>query len=148
MTKTIPLIVLPLALVAGCVVYDEQLVYDDPSVQGHEDLGDTGVLPEDIEPSSLAFVSPSTGELGATLITSLQGDFEPSEVTNVRFIGAAPIIVADTITRDDELLLAVQLGALACDGTVLGAPGPGDLLVEMIDGTAIYVPGAFEVLSQ
>ena len=147
MNKILPFIVLPAALVAGCVVYDEQLVYDDPSMTGHEGLEDSGLAPEDLEPSSLAFVVPSTGPLGTTLITSVQGDFEPSEVSNIRFLGDAPIAVEDLITRDTELLLAIRLGA-SCEGGVVGSPGLGDLLVEMVDGTAIYVPGAFEVLDQ
>lgn len=146
--RDISMILLSLSLVGGCVVYDEQLVYEDSGLAPGQEVeapGDSGELPDDEDLiDALAYLEPSTGVLGSTVIVSLEGEIEAEEVVGVRFFGDTGLRISSSTVRDGTLLMSLELGG-GCDGES-GAAGMADLLVELQDGTAVFVEGAFEVL--
>jgi hypothetical protein len=146
MRKT-PSFLLAIAVASGCVVYDEQLVYDDPAgPPGVDDGNDPVEVPDDADLiDALAFLEPSFGLAGSTVIVSLQGELDPYAIEGVRFFGPSDLGISSMVVRDDEVLLALNL-AEGCTGQSV-ALGDYDLLVELADGTAVFVTAGFEVVS-
>ncbi|MCK6502601.1 hypothetical protein L6R53_04270 [Myxococcota bacterium] len=140
MTRPLPLLAFSLLPALGaCVIHDNDCPGDDfwaDDDSGRPDPDDTGA-PE--EPKARLWLDPDAGAPGEDLIAGLQSDqpFDWSTVAAVEFFG--PITPCTMQARQDELLIT-----LAVDDD---APaGPVDLLVELDDGTAIWVDDAFLVL--
>ena len=122
----------------ACVLYDNDCRDDDfwSDDSGRPGQDDTGVDPE---PKVQLWLDPDAAAPGADLITSLQADlvFDWTTVVSVEFYG--PITPCTMQAREDELLITI-----AVDDDAMA--GPVDLLVELDDGSAIWVDDAFLVL--
>lgn len=154
----ITLAALAISSLAACVVFDEELVYDDGTPYQAGDSADPRVptdtedpdrpddpedpeIPEDpdVVPGDLA-LTPDSAAPGETLIVFVDSDAPVFDGTDdVRFFGP-PGLTLDAYSIDDAQTLVLSLSVED------DAPsGVHDLLVQIDDGTALFVEGAFFV---
>jgi hypothetical protein len=123
-----------LTLLSTACVYDNNC----PDRQG-AGSGVTDTASEEGVDSPEYFLSPDASMAGETVILSLQSDqavdFEAIETLNF----FEDISVCTMSARDDELLLTI-----AIDGAVI--PGAVDLIIELEDGSHVFVESGFTVL--
>ena len=161
----------PLLLVlGGCLIYDEEVIVDDKhgkvshegvsSADGTEapdlpnDSPDESVDPgggassdEEPAPPPGLGVFPSGGATGQTVIVSVvvdidrSNDIDLTQVTGIALYGPSDIDIVVDQERDlIERLLVLEIAADS-------ALGNNDVLVEFVDGTAIYLENAFEIVA-
>ena len=151
----ISLAALTISSLAACVVFDEELVYDDgtPFEIGDEDPRepddrpdrpgdpDEPDLPEDpdLSPGDLT-LTPDSAAPGETLIVFVDADAGVFSATeSVRLFGP-PGLSLDAYSVDDPETLVLSLSVEP------DAPsGVHDLLVQLDDGTALFSEAAFFV---
>jgi hypothetical protein len=137
-------LVLPLYMVAslatGCIVYEEELIYED-DVPGADGVPDpNGEDPE----AYTVWLEPAGGVPGETAIVSMmaEGDIDLTAVEDVAFFGDGAIEILATDGRTpNEFLLTLQIP----DSAALGA---NDMVVEFADGSAVFVEIAFTVVAR
>jgi hypothetical protein len=141
-----------LAVSSACIVYDEDVYYE-----GEADRGEQGVVSEadtdratdplagDEEEEDSApslFFDPPAAGLGDIVIVSLWSDDEDVssfDIKQVEFFGATDVaVLTSTVRGPAELLITLQVDDA-------GYPEDLDVLVELSDGTVVFLQGAFEV---
>jgi hypothetical protein len=137
-------LMLSLGLVGGCVVYDEQLVYEDDPQQPPPVETD---IPVDDDPSddTMAWFSPNQGALGTHALVRLEGDLDLSELSDIKFFGPSGVTLHGLFQDETGWFVSLDVGLPACDGTGAGVAGANDAFIEFSDGFAIYLPDAFLV---
>ncbi len=156
----ITLAAVALSSLAACVVFDEELVYDDGTPYEAGDPADPRVpddtetegpdrpddpedpqIPDDpdIEPGDLV-LTPDSAAPGETVIVFVDSDSPTFDgADDVRFFGP-PGLTIDAWSIDDAQTLVLSLSVDS------DAPsGVHDLLVQLDDGTALFTEGAFFV---
>ena len=129
------------AITVGCVVYDNDGPgQDDPDVDIARDYEDDDVLDNGDEELGFALeFSPSQAEQGESFIgyiTVSDGQGDLNAVTDVKFYG--DIAMGSWDSRGDEVILSVSVADDAVEGEV-------DMIVEMEDGSAIWLEAALTV---
>lgn len=127
-------------LFGGCIIYDEEIVYD---TAGGDVVTDPNGGGEDTAPAFELWVDPGGAVVGDTVIVSVkaEGEVDLTSVAEVQFLGTSGVSVIAAQSRSThEFLLTVTVPAGA-------ALGDNDLLVKFADGTAAYVDAAFVVVS-
>ena len=123
---------------SGCLIYDND--GDGPrkgraGIENPEtETGEAAQLPAIV----LGF-APSQAEQGETFIGSItveDGDLDLGEVSGVEMYGDAE--VTDILSRSREILVSVEILPDAQTGAV-------DMVVELQDGTAVWMETAFEL---
>ena len=135
-----------LALLSGCIIYDhtgkfghddqdDSAVDSDPgtttlTVTDTQSVDDTGTTSN---PGEVSFtLDPSVGVIGTTFIASLTAtNFDLNTVANEQFYGEVQVLAAQN--RGSEILFTLSIPATA-------KPGTADLLLELKDGTAQFLP--------
>ncbi|MCB9678785.1 MAG: hypothetical protein H6737_27020 [Alphaproteobacteria bacterium] len=137
---------LPFALAAaltGCVIYDEELVWDDGTPVGDDpadrDPADRPSPPSD-DPATGFSVTPDRGQPGETLILFV--DSEAGELGDV--------VGAEMFGPSDLIVTAVASGGASTFVVTVAIPddaasGPNDLLLERADGTVEFLDDVFRV---
>lgn len=142
MSRLIPLAAL-IAL-SGCII----VIKDGGHGQGGSSDGYGGDPGEYVdsgwtepEPEQLWWLSPDSIVAGQTSILSLQAEpvVDYSSIANVEFYG--DVTVCAISARDGELLVTASAAADAIEG-------PADMLIELADGTAIWVDEALWVTGE
>ncbi len=135
------LMTLTLALTAlgGCVVYDEELVYEDtgasalPERPGQGEPADPSMAPVSVVPAGAL-----TGER-ALISLYATPEVDLDQIVEVTFLGDSELTVRATSNRNgSEFLLAVDVP----DDAILAS---NHLLLGMSDGTTLFLEDAFTV---
>lgn len=124
----------------GCIVYDEELKFDEEAVSGTDrPSSETGEEMTGQELSlSLDPSQASTGELA--LISLLSEGVDLGQVAEITFYGESDLLVmAEQLRGDSEIILALDIPNKA-------SLGSNHLLVEFADGTEVFMSDAFEVI--
>ena len=129
---------LAFASLSACVVYDEELVYEDT---GADELPGQ----DNDDPQLLAIsVVPSGALVGERALISLYGsaDVDLEDIVEVTFLGDSELTIRSFASRSaSEYLLAVDIpenSALTSNHLLLG----------MADGTTLFIEDAFTVGSE
>lgn len=138
-------LMLSVALLNGCIIYEEDLDGSGGGRPGDDRPGEPGPgdTAEPEVPQIHLWLDPAGAVPGEVAILALYGDGQAdlSTITNVEFFGSGSVRVIATDTRGhDEFLLTIDVPSSAVVGS-------NDLLVEFEDGTAVYVDLAFEVVA-
>jgi hypothetical protein len=157
--KRLVLPALAVALSSACIVYDEDVIYNEHGEYGDTDLGtwsnperpasedpaanDDGVDDPPEAPPPVMHFEPGGALAGDIVIVSLVSDddsLDLRKVDTVEFFGAADIdVLAMTPRNAGEFLLTLDIDPD-------GFPGVSDALIAWSDGTAVFLEGAFEVV--
>ncbi len=148
--RTFIALLLGTSAVAGCVLYDENLVYEDT---GTEAVGDDGPQrpgdgiddadePDDTAPSAALTLFPSGAVAGNLEILSLCADgVNLEEIFEISFLGSSEIDILTTGGRGEgEFLITVDI-PLDSDRS------SNHLLVELTNGTTLFLEDAFAIVS-
>ncbi len=129
-----------LSQLAGCVIYEEEIVY------GEDTAIDDNTRPDqenpEPEPNFEIWLNPAGAVAGDSLILSVvgEGEINLDQVIDIEFFGGSEIDIVATQNRDEnEIIVALDVSADSPLGTF-------DVLVEFQDGTAAYVEDAFTVV--
>jgi len=124
----------------GCIIYDEELSYDEEFSQASDRPNSTS----DDEATGELQVSldPSQGSAGEFVLVSLLSEgSDLGEVTELTFYGDSDLlVVAEQFRGDSEIILALDIPNKAVLGT-------NHLLVEFSDGSEAFLSDAFEVVN-
>jgi hypothetical protein len=148
--RLIPLLV-AMTMMTGCVVYERDGAGNGSSdgwTNGGRPGGNTQDTATDpgtgtAAPAYTLTVTPGGAVPGQTTIVSIvaQGDIDLTQIVSVQFYGQSDVQVLATSSRNSsEYLMTLSIPGNA-------ALGDNDMLVQMQDGTAIYVKLAFVVVS-
>jgi len=132
---------------AGCVVYDETLVYEDtglePSSEGPQRPGDAPAdQPDDPDPPAALRLFPAGAVAGDLTILSLCADgVDLEEIVDITFLGQSDIDILTTAARGSgEFLLTIE--------TPANSPiSSNHLLADLTNGTTLFLEDAFAVVS-
>jgi hypothetical protein len=123
----------------GCIVYDEELAFDD-DFERTTDRPDAESGDEETNQTPSLSLDPSqapTGELALISLFSEGSDL--AQVADISFYGNSDLLVmAEQLRGDSEIILAIDIPNNAALGT-------NHLLVEFTDGTEVFMSDAFEV---
>ena len=138
--KPILTLALGLAITSGCIIYDND-GYDPVRERGASaaDTGiDTPVESPEIPSVTLSFLPPQAeqGESFIGRLTVDEGDLTLGDCHDVVVYGEASVDAL--IARSNEVLVSVSANDDATPGVV-------DVLVELTDGTAAWLEGAFTI---
>ena len=148
MTRSLALLALLTTSLGGCIIYETN--GEDDHCFGDCDLGggdgfddgqggqDTGDEPAPELPAfTFTAAEGLPGEVMLTWIEAEAPGFVYTNIESVTFVG--DIEVVDTVLRDDEAMLLVEIAADAL-------PGKVEAIVELIDGSAALIEGGFLIL--
>lgn len=156
MRATLPfLLITSLFALQGCIIYDHDCPGCDDDwgsdFPGREDgcdnspdcQGDADTAIEGDEDLSWSYtLTPSEAEAGETFIASLRGEGEDippyDEIVSVDFYGTPEVGAITSDAREHEYLLTIDIADDSVSGDV-------HLLVELVDGTAVWVESALIV---
>ena len=125
----------------GCIVYDEELNFEDETNRIGDRSDNQGPSAEDSNPAQLG-LSPNQGTRGDLVLTSLVSEDGTNlhDIVGITFYGDSDLaVVAEQDRGELELLLAIDIANNA-------AAGPNHLLVEFSDGDELFISDAFTVL--
>ncbi len=130
--------------VGGCVVYDENLVYEDTAVEplttdGPDRPGDSTDDPASGDALSLF---PAGGLQGDITILSLCADgVNLNDIVDATFLGQSTIDIISTGRRGEgEFLMTVEVPANSQRST-------NHLLLDLANGTTLFLEDAFQVVA-
>jgi hypothetical protein len=145
--RTIIALLLGTTAIGGCVIYDEKLVYEDTATEAIGDNGPErpGEGTDDTDapaPSAALMLFPSAAVAGDLAILSLCADgVNLEEIFEISFLGASEIDILTTGGRGEgEFLMTVDI-PLDSDRS------SNHLLVELTNGTTLFLEDAFAVVS-
>ena len=125
----------------GCIVYDEELNFEDDFNHPSDRQGSSDPGENDNAQAQLT-LSPNQGSRGELVLTSLLSDdgTDLHAIEAITFYGESDIVVVAEQDRGQlELLLAIDIANNA-------SLGPNHLLVEFADGDEVFISDAFTVL--
>ena len=142
--------ILPFVLsfsLAGCIVYDEELVWDDGTpveAPDRQDPQDPATPDDDPEPAPDPVedfaLTPDTAVPGETVIVFVEAvDPVLGDVTDARFFGPSGIEVTATASNGlSTYVVTIEIPEDASSGF-------NDLLLERESGEAVYLENVFRV---
>ena len=125
----------------GCIVYDEELNFDDANRTSDRAEPSVNTTDEPIVAQLSLF--PNEGIRGELVLASLIADDDTDlhEIEAITFYGESDLVViAEQDRGTNELLLALDIAPNA-------VPGANHLLIEFSDGAEVFISDAFTVLN-
>ncbi len=137
MRNLLAILTLPV-LTFGCVVYDNDGPGSEPDIDIGRDYDDNDLIEEADLGFTLAFapVQAEQGESFIGYLTISEGEFNLNDVAGIKCYGDVDVATWDT--RSDEVILSVAVPADAVEGEI-------DIIVEFVDGTAVWIEAALTV---
>jgi len=138
-------ILLAATATGGCVVYDENLVYDTAITEpgdGPERPGDNPDAPNSPDIADALVLFPAGAQVGGLEILSLCAEgVDLNDVVDATFLGQSDIEILTTGRRgDSEFLMTVDIPANSAQGT-------NHLLLDLANGTTLFLEDAFTVVA-
>ena len=124
----------------GCIVYDEELTYDENLERGDRPTTTQGDTTANSAPE--ISLNPNQGSVGEVVLVSLLTDENSnvSDITEINFYGNSDLlVVAEQERNDQEVILAIDIAGNSDIGS-------NHILVEFADGAEVFLSDAFEVL--
>jgi hypothetical protein len=124
----------------GCIIYDEELTYEE-GVERGSDRPNSSSGDLTTQTKVALSLSPSQGSAGELALVSLLSEgADLGEVVDLTFYGDSDLlVVAEQLREETEIILALDIPNKA----LLGA---NHLLVEFGDGSEIFLSDAFEIV--
>jgi hypothetical protein len=125
----------------GCIVYDEELNYDD-AVERNDERPSSSQQNEPEAIGTDLLLSPNVGAPGDLALVSLiaEDTTDLGDVTEITFYGDSELeIIAEQDRGSSEIILAIEIANKA-------AVGLNHVLVEFSNGDEIFLSDAFEVV--
>ena len=143
--RSIIAICLSTTAIAGCFVYDENLVYDTGTTDasdGPERPADNPDTPDEPDPADALSLFPAGAALGDVTILSLCAEgVNLNDIVDATFLGESDIGVLTTGRRGEgEFLMTVDIPPNS-------AQGVNHLLLELANGTTLFLEDAFTVVA-